>query len=321
MGSKTSDRGDRLAWRLSGWLAQFAFSILTLVLIVFVLTQVAPGDAARLRLGPRASQEEVDVLRKQLGLDQNILVQFGSYVGRLARADLGTSINGEPVSEVIRQRIDKTLWLLAGTSVLSLALSFPLAWLSAYYRDRTVDHAIRFGILVALFMPVFWIGFLLIRFLALPTGWFPVAGLGSSPMELLRSLVLPCLTGAIAMAPILVRSLRSSLIEVISADYVTVARSLGIRGKALLFRHILRNALGPTIALFSLNVGYLFFGIVILETTFAIHGLGSQLVTASIKKDVNVVQAITIIFAAGVVLANSCGDLVVHWLDPRQSAR
>lgn len=321
MDFKSGNGSGHLGWRLGGWLAQFTFSILVLVLIVFVLTQVAPGDAARLRLGPRASQEEVDVLRKQLGLDQNILVQFGSYVGRLARADLGTSINGEPVSDVIRQRIDKTLWLLAGTSVLSLALSFPLAWLSAYYRDRTIDHVIRFAVLVALFMPVFWIGFLLIRFLALPTGWFPVAGLGSSPMELLRSLVLPCLTGAIAMAPILVRSLRSSLIEVISADHVTVARSLGIRGSALLFRHILRNALGPTIALFSLNVGYLFFGIVILETTFAIHGLGSQLVTASIKKDVNVVQAITIIFAAGVVLANSCGDLVVRWLDPRQGSR
>jgi peptide/nickel transport system permease protein len=185
------------------------------------------------------------------------------------------------------------------------------------FRDRLLDHSLRLAMLLVLFLPSFWVGFLLIRLVAIPTGWFPVAGLGESPQELLPALVLPSITGAIALAPVLVRSLRSSLVDVLDSEYVAVARSLGISGPALAARHVMRNAVGPVITLLALNVGYLMFGVVVLEATFDVPGLGSALVLASAKQDVYVVQGITLIFAIGVVVSTFLGETAVALLDPK----
>ncbi|WP_406293172.1 ABC transporter permease [Embleya sp. NBC_00888] len=298
-------------------LLQLILVLLAVTLVVFVLTQIAPGDAARLRLGPRASDEAVSELRHQLGLDRSLPHQYLDYLNRVLHGDFGTSIDGRRVGDIIGEGIGDTLWLLLGTLVLAMSAALVLAWTAAWFRDRFIDHAIRLGILLALFLPAFWVGFLLIRLIAIPTGWFPVSGLGSDPAELVRSLVLPSVTGAIILAPVLVRSLRSSLIDVLDSEYIAVARSLGVEGSALIVRHVLRNALGPVLTLLALNVGYLFFGVVILEATFDIPGLGSALVDASAKRDVYVVQGITLVFATGVVLANVLGETVVSLLDPR----
>ncbi|MFE6486839.1 ABC transporter permease [Streptomyces sp. NPDC057757] len=298
-------------------LLQLVLVLLAVTLVVFVLTQIAPGDAARLRLGPRASADAVSQLRHQLGLDQSLPHQYLAYVNRVLHGDFGTSIDGQSVAGVIGQRIGHTLWLLLGTLVLAVSAALVLAGVAAWFRDRPVDHVIRLGVLLALFLPAFWVGFLLIRLVAIPTGWFPVAGLGSSTGDLLRSLVLPSVTGAIILTPILVRSLRSSLIDVLDSEYIAVARSLGVGGPTLIVRHVLRNALGPVLTLLALNVGYLFFGVVILEATFDISGLGSALVQASAQRDVYTVQGITLVFATGVVLANIFGETVVSLLDPR----
>ncbi|MYS80344.1 ABC transporter permease [Embleya scabrispora] len=298
-------------------LLQLVLVLLSVTLVVFVLTQIAPGDAARLRLGPRASDEAVRELRHQLGLDRSLPQQYLDYLNRVLHGDFGTSIDGRRVGDIIGQGIGDTLWLLLGTLVLAMSAALVLASTAAWFRDRFIDHAIRLGILLALFLPAFWVGFLLIRLIAIPTGWFPVSGLGSGPAELVRSLVLPSVTGAIILAPVLVRSLRSSLVDVLDSEYVAVARSLGVGGSALIVRHVLRNALGPVLTLLALNVGYLFFGVVILEATFDIPGLGSALVDASAKRDVYVVQGITLVFATGVVVANVLGETVVSLLDPR----
>ncbi|GCD96050.1 ABC transporter permease [Embleya hyalina] len=296
---------------------QLVLVLLSVTLVVFVLTQIAPGDAARLRLGPRASDEAVSELRHQLGLDRSLPQQYLDYLNRVLHGDFGTSIDGRSVGEIIGQGIGNTVWLLLGTLVLAVSAALVLAWTAAWFRDRFIDHAIRLGILLALFLPAFWVGFLLIRLIAIPTGWFPVSGLGSGPTEMFRSLILPSVTGAIVLAPVLVRSLRSSLIDVLDSEYVAVARSLGVGGSALIVRHVLRNALGPVLTLLALNIGYLFFGVVILEATFDIPGLGSALVEASAKRDVYVVQGITLVFATGVVVANVIGETVVSLLDPR----
>ncbi len=302
---------------LLGRLLQLLLVLLAVTLVVFVLTQIAPGDAARLRLGPRASPEAVSELRHQLGLDRSLPQQYLAYVNRVLHGDFGTSIDGQRVSSIIGQRISDTLWLLLGTLMLAVPAALVLAWTAAWFRDRSVDHVIRLGVLLALFLPAFWVGFLLIRLVAIPTAWFPVADLGSSPGDLIRSLVLPSVTGAIILTPILVRSLRSSLIDVLDSEYIAVARSLGVGGSTLIVRHVLRNALGPVLTLLALNVGYLFFGVVILEATFNISGLGSALVEASAKRDVYTVQGITLLFATGVVLANTLGETLVSLLDPR----
>lgn len=299
---------------------QLLVVLLSVTLAVFILTQVAPGDAARLRLGPRASQEAVDALREQLGLDRSLPVQYFDYLGRLLRGDLGTSVNGRQVTDIISQGIASTLWLLVGTLVLSVVTAVVIAWFTALKRDSGFDHGFRLVLLLSLFLPSFWVGFLLLRFIAIPTGWFPVAGLGDSPGELLVSLVLPSVTGAIALTPILARSLRSSLVEVLDSEYIAVARSLGIRGRALFMRHTIRNAAGPAVTLLALNVGYLLFGVVILESTFNIPGLGSSLITASTTQDVYVVQGITLLFAIGVVVANLAGEILASVIDPRGAA-
>jgi len=300
-----------------GRLLQLVLVLLAVTLVVFVLTQIAPGDAARLRLGPRASAQAVSELRHQLGLDRSLPEQYLAYVGRVLHGDFGTAIDGQGVSSIIGQRIGDTLWLLLGTVVLAVSAALVLAWTAAWFRDRPIDHVIRLGVLLALFLPAFWVGFLLIRLVAIPTGWFPVAGLGSGPADLLRSLALPSVTGAIILTPILVRSLRSSLIDVLDSEYIAVARSLGVGGHTLIVRHVLRNALSPVLTLLALNVGYLFFGAVILEATFDIPGLGSALVQASAQRDVYTVQGITLLFATGVVLANTLGETAVSLLDPR----
>lgn len=298
-------------------LAQLVVVLLAVSLAVFVLTQVAPGDAARIRLGPRATPDELDALRHQMGLDRPLFVQYVDYLARVLRGDLGTSVDGRPVVDIIAQGLGSTLWLLGGTVALSVAVAVALAWAGATHRDSPLDHGLRLVLLLSLFLPAFWVGFLLLRFIAIPTGWFPVSGLGSSPAELLRSLVLPSITGAVALTPVLARSLRSSLVDVLGAEYVSVARSLGIAGPTLFWRHIVRNAAGPVVTLLALNVGYLLFGVVILEETFSINGVGSALVKASATQDVFVVQGITLVFAVGVVFANAAGEFLSRLIDPR----
>lgn len=296
---------------------QLLLVLLAVTLVVFILTQVAPGDPARLRLGPRASQQAVDALRHQLGLDQSLPMQYVNYVLRVFRGDLGVSVDGQQVTTMVAQRLADTAWLVTGTVVASVLSAVALAWLAAMFRDRLLDHSLRLAMLLVLFLPSFWVGFLLIRLVAIPTGWFPVAGLGESPQELLPALVLPSITGAVALAPVLVRSLRSSLVDVLDSEYVAVARSLGISGPALAARHVMRNAVGPVITLLALNVGYLMFGVVVLEATFDVPGLGSALVLASAKQDVYVVQGITLIFAIGVVVSTFLGETAVALLDPK----
>lgn len=309
--------GQRRIRRLLTKLVELVLVLLAVTLVVFVLTQVAPGNAARLRLGPRASQESVDALSHRLGLDRSLIHQYLDYLGRVLHGDLGTAVDGRPVTDIVAQGLGPTLWLMVSTMVVSLAGAAAIAWFTANRRDTPLDHAARLFLLLSLFLPSFWVGFLLLRFIAIPTGAFPVAGLGDGAADLLRSLVLPAITGAIGLAPILARSLRSSLVDVLDAEYVTVARSLGVRGPRFVLRHVLRNAAGPVVALVALNVGYLFFGVVVLESTFNIAGLGSALVTASTTQDVFVVQGITLLFGTGVVLANFLGEALSELLDPR----
>jgi peptide/nickel transport system permease protein len=264
---------------------QLLLVLLAVTLVVFILTQVAPGDPARLRLGPRASQQAVDELRHQLGLDRTLPVQYLNYVMRVLRGDLGVSVDGQQVTSMVAQRLADTAWLVAGTVVASVLSAIALAWLAALFRDRLLDHTLRLAMLLVLFLPSFWVGFLLM--------------------------------GAIALAPVLVRSLRSSLVDVLDSEYVAVARSLGISGPVLAVRHVMRNAVGPVITLLALNVGYLMFGVVVLEATFDVPGLGSALVLASAKQDVYVVQGITLIFAIGVVVSTFLGETAVALLDPK----
>ena len=292
--------------------------LLGIVLLVFLVLKMTPGDPARQIVGLRASQAQLDQVRQQLGLDDPILVQYIHYVGRLAHGDLGYSFKSlQPVTTAIAERLPVTLWLLAFGAALAMLISVPCAIVSAIRPNGVVDHAIRGLGLVGLTMPSFWVGIVLILLIALPTGLFPVGGFGDTPQEHLRSTVLPAITLAISVAPLQIRSLRASLIGVRSSDYVATARAMGLSESRLMRRFVLRNAAPPTISILALNMGFLLFGAVVIETTFALPGIGQGIVLAARGRDLPLIQGYTLLFAVLVVAVYLIADVVTAMLDPR----
>ena len=189
--------------------------------------------------------------------------------------------------------------------------------ISALRPDGVIDHVVRGVSLFGLTMPPFWVGIMLILLIAIPTGWFPVGGYGQTAAEHARSLVLPCLTLGIAIAPLVVRSLRASMISVLNSDYVAAARCAGLSGGPLIFRFAIRNAISPAVTILAAQVGFLLFGSVLIENTFDLPGLGQQMGAAVTYRDFPVIQGITLVFAVTVVLVYLLADVVLALLDPR----
>lgn len=292
--------------------------LLGIVLLVFLILKITPGDPARLIVGLRAPEAELELVREQLGLNDPAIVQYFAYVGRLLAGDLGYSFkSNEAVSAIVAERLPATLWLLGAGALMSLAISVPLAILSARRPDGPIDHGARAFGLVALSMPSFWVGIVLILAVAVPTGWFPVGGFGSTPAEHLHSVLLPAFTLALSIAPLQIRSLRTSIIEVLGAEHVTTARSLGLSNGRIMSRFVLRNAAPPTVSILALNIGYLLFGAVVVETTFALPGIGQGIVLAARQRDIPTIQGYTLLFALAVVVVFLIADIVTSMADPR----
>jgi len=292
--------------------------IIGVTFLVFLVLKVSPGDPARLILGPRATDEQLRAYGRDHGFDRNVLVQFGLYVRDLVQGDLGASNRSAvPVTSILIERSPETIWVLASGVTFTMVLALPLGVLAAVRRDRPTDHVIRNTSLVLLYLPTFWVGFVLIRVIALPTGWFPVSGFGDSFAEHVRSVILPGITLALALTAVLVRSIRSSMIDVLEADHVAVARTIGIDGLRLIRRHVLRNSLIPTVNILATQFGFLLFGVVVVEYTFDIQGLGTAVVDAASRKDIAVLQGITLVLALAVIAINLAADIAVAALDPR----
>jgi peptide/nickel transport system permease protein len=293
-----------------------------ILFVVFVLVRLAPGNPARAQLGLNATPARVAALNRELGLDQPLLEGYLSYVGKALHGDLGNSVKAQvPVAKIIAQRVGVTLWLLAGALLVSLAASVPLATVSALRRDRAVDHAIRMTSVLGLAIPTFWLGLVLVSFVALPSGLFPVSGFGHGFSGHLHSIALPALVLAIGIAPIQIRALRVSLIGVLERDYIAAARALGLSERRVLARHVLPNALSASLTLLAAQVGVILFGEVIVENAFALPGLGQAMVQAVIQRDYPVVQGLTLVAALLVVAANLLVDVLYVALDPRVELR
>lgn len=291
---------------------------LGIVLLVFLILEITPGDPVRQIVGLRASPERLEEVREELGLDDPVWVQYVRYVGGVARGDLGFSYKSrQSVASLIAERIPVTMWLLGFGLGFSLLLSVPLGIVSALNQNRSVDHVIRGVGLVGLTMPSFWVGIILILLVALPTGLFPVGGFGETTVDHLHSIILPAATLAIAVAPIQIRALRASVIAVMGSDYVSTARSLGIPSGRLMRRFVVRNAAPPVIAILALDIGFLLFGAVVIETTFALPGIGQGLVLAARGRDIPSIQGYTLLFAIIVVTVYLLADIVTALVDPR----
>jgi peptide/nickel transport system permease protein len=282
----------------------------------FLLLHVEPGDPARLVLGEHASPGAVAALRHEWGLDRSLPDQFVRFVSGLVRGRLGTSyFYGVSAASLIGQRIGVTLSLVGLATLFAVVIAVPLATLAAARKDRFVDHLVRGLSVVGLGMPAFWFGIVLIEIFAVHLRLLPVGGWGSSFGQHLEGLVLPALTAALAIVPILVRSLRVGMAEVLDAEFVATVRAKGIGELRVLFAHVARNALIPT--LIGINVAFLVGSTVVVEQVFDLNGLGSLLLDAITNRDFPVVQAVTLVLATIVVVVNLITDLLAARLDPR----
>ncbi|HVM86219.1 MAG TPA: ABC transporter permease [Candidatus Binatia bacterium] len=303
-------------------LLQILPTFFLIMIVCFVLVRLLPGDPTSALLGIKATDADVARANANLGLDQPIPVQFLYFIRNFFRGDLGDSIVLKvSVLSLIVQRLPVTLFLTALAGLFAVILAVPLAVLAALRRDSGVDTAIRTSFQVGLSMPVFYIGIVLLTFFAARLHWFPVGGFGATFGEDIYHLFLPAVTLALSLSAVLMRNLRNSIIEVLTAEYVDFARAKGLRSRLVLFRHVLRNALIPTVALFGLNIGTLLGGAVITETVFAIPGVGRLLIDSIYGRDYPVIQGLTLALALLVSLIFLITDMVQASLDPRIGRR
>jgi peptide/nickel transport system permease protein len=303
-------------------LAQIVPTFFFIMIIVFVLVHLLPGDPTSALLGIKATDEAVNRINEQLGLNRPIPIQFLFFLRSFFQGNLGDSIVLKvPVMSLIIQRMPVTLFLSAFAGLLAVLLAVPMAMLAALKRDTAIDGAIRTGFQIGLSMPVFYIGILLLTFFAARLHWFPVGGFGQTFGEDLYHLLLPALTLALSLSAVLMRSLRNGIIEVVNAEYVDFARAKGLRSSLVLGRHVLRNALISTVALFGLNIGTLLGGAVITESVFAIPGVGRLMIDSIYGRDYPVIQGLTLALAILVSLVFLVTDLVQASLDPRVARR
>ena len=287
-------------------------------LVSFLLIHLIPGDPARAALGIHATPHAIKALDRSYGLDRSLPAQYWLFLKRLVHGNLGTSLYFQvPAGHLIWQRIPVTLWLIAYTVVLVILISVPLAVLAASRKDGVRDHVVRVIPVLGLGMPPFWIGLVLIELLALKLHVFPVAGYGSGFFGHLKYLFLPSLTVSFALSPAVIRSLRASMLDVLGAEYVVTARSKGLSPVRLLTRHVLRNAIIPTVTVLGINIGFLIGSTVIIEQVFSLPGIGQLMIQSIFNRDFTVVQGVTLVFAVMVVLINLLVDLTYARLDPR----
>ncbi len=307
-------------------LARLAMSVPVLVgvlLVGFVLMQVVPTDPAIVRAGPTATADVVQAIREDLGLDRPLAVQFLRYLGRLVRGDLGLSIiNNIPVATELGRTVGPTVELMLGSLVWSVPLGIGLGTVAATQRGRWPDRAIMALGVAGVSVPVFFVGLVLIWFVGFRWQLLPFTG-RAGPVwtwDGLLALVLPALTlGGVFVGPV-ARMTRTSVLDVLQAEHVRTARAKGLRERAVVVRHALRNALIPVVTLIGLQIGFLLGGAVVTETIFSWPGVGRLAVGSILSADFPMAQGTILVLAGGFVLVNLGVDLLYTWLDPRVRA-
>jgi len=287
---------------------------LGIITLIFSLIHLIPGDPAASIAGEGARPEDIAQVRKALGLDLPLWKQYVTYLGNLARGDLGRSFRtNESVTKEILARYPATIQLAFGAMIVALLVAFPLGIVSAIYRGTWIDNLARFFALVGVSMPSFWFGPLLIIAFAINLEWFPVSGREAG----FKSIVLPSVTMGLALAAILTRMIRVSLAEELTQLYVTTAIAKGVTRQKAIFRHALKNALIPVITVLALQFGSLLTGAIITEQIFSWPGLGRLLIQSITTRDYPQVQASILVIALTYIMVNFISDLMYGVVDPR----
>ena len=291
--------------------------------VVFLVLHLSPGDPAEIMLGSQATQEDLERLRRELGLTEALHVQYLHWVAHVARGDLGRSLwMKRPVLDEVLNRYKATLLLTASGLLLSTVGGIALGVASAVRPHSFLDRASAVTSLFGASMPVFWLGIVLMVVFSLWLGWLPASGMWAPYGEgglrdLLAHLVLPAVTLAAASLTIIARLTRSAMLEILSQDYIRTARAKGLVEQRVVFRHGLKNALIPIVTVVGVQAGYLLGGAVLTETVFAWPGVGLLMVQGILARDFPLVQGCVLVIALTFVLINLAVDLLYAWLDPR----
>ena len=299
-------------------LGQMVPVLFLVALISFFSMALVPGDPIMLMLGGRATETVIAAAHEEFGLDKPIVVRFFSFIFQGLQGDLGRSIiQRQPVTVLIGERISQTSFLLGYSAFLALVIAIPFSFLAVIKHNRPTDHIIRLSGMIGLSMPSFWVGLLLMLLFGLKLNLFPIRGFGDGFLEHLWYLFLPSFTISLFLMPMLVQSLRESMLDVLQSDYIEVARSKGLSSRRILLKHVFRNSLIPTITVLSVNIGWLLSGAVVVEFVFSIPGLGSLLVRSVGFRDYPVIQGLAVVFAMMVMMVNLLADLLYMVVDRR----
>jgi len=290
-------------------------------LFVFSLLYIAPGDPAAVIAGDQASPEDVEKIRKSLGLDRPFLVRFGEWTWRLLHGDLGTSMfTGLPVTELIQQRLEPTLSLMVVTLILAVSIAIPMGVIAAWKAGTWIDRVLMAFAVAGFSVPVFVVGYLLAYLLALQWDLLPVQGytpLAKGVWPWLENLILPAIALGFVYIALIARITRATMLEVLSQDYVRTAKAKGVGQGSVLFLHALKNAAVPIVTVIGIGIALLIGGAVVTESVFAIPGLGRLTIDAIVRRDYPVIQGIVLMFSFVYVLVNLAIDLLYTLLDPR----
>ena len=288
---------------------------------IFLLLHLSPGDPAAIIVGDNATQVQIDAVRKQLGLDDPLAVQFVRWMARVLRGDLGTSIfSHEPVGKLIAQRIEPTLSLATTTLLLAVVVAVSLGVLAAWKVGTWVDRVVMVLAVVSFSVPVFVVGYLFIYLFSIKLGWLPVQGyapIGEGLVPWISHLVLPSVALGLAYVALIARITRTTMLDVLSEDYIRTARAKGVATCPMLMKHALKNAGAPIVTVIGIGVALLIGGVVITETVFNIPGVGRLVVDAISQRDYPIIQGVTLIFSGVYVMVNLIVDLSYTVLDPR----
>lgn len=289
--------------------------------IVFVIIRVTPGDPAAVMLGPEASQQDIAALRTQLGLDRPLPLQYVTWLGQLARGDLGQSIFlNKPVLSALADRAEPTFWLTLMSLLIATAIAVPVGILSAIKRGTVLDQSVLSFSMFTSSVPSFWLGLLLMQVFAVKLGWLPVSGYGGPDASIgtrLSHLILPAVVLGVVNSALITRFIRASMLDVLRDDYVRTARAKGLTETRVILKHAVRNALIPILTVIGLTTALLISGAVVTETVFGLPGVGSLVVSAVLRRDYPVIQGALLVIAAIYVLINLFIDLMYMVVDPR----
>ncbi|RBI60380.1 ABC transporter permease [halophilic archaeon] len=303
---------------------RMGFMVVTLFLvtvIAFGVTNVLPGNVALLILGPNASPESIQALEAQMGLNQPLYLQYLDWVAGLLQGDMGTSLRfGEPVLALILEKLPRSLLLAVSATFIAVFLSIPLGVYSAVHQNEPSDVATSLFAFVGISVPIFLWGLIFVLVFAVWFNLFPTGGYVSpmkSPIRALKHLVLPASAMGFALTAYIMRMTRSSMLEVLSEEYVKLARAKGMTQRVVVLRHALRNAIIPVITVIAFQFSYAFGGVVVLEEVFYWPGIGQLTLTAIQSRDIPLIQGCIIVVALIYMLSNFGADLLYAYFDPR----